>query len=64
MLIINYFEGIFELSKTEGCKNLKDVKDAITRLYNEAARYKIERDKFKYVLNGKLHGNVLFFDIS
>lgn len=64
VLIVNYLEGLLDLSKTESCKSLKDIKDAITRLYDEASQYKIERDKFKYVLNGKLHGNVLFFDVN
>lgn len=61
-LVINYFEQKLDLEKTESYKNIKDLKDAIERLYKKARTFNIVKDKYKYILTGKIHGNVLFFD--
>ena len=62
-VIINYYEEKLNLQKTLIYKTLNDVKIAIQNLYKAVNKLELNKATYKYVLSGKLHGHVLFFDI-
>lgn len=41
-----------------------NIEESIEKLYQKAASIKIEHMQYKYILSGKIYGNVLFFDTN
>lgn len=61
---INYIQSLLNLETTQNITDIEITKQEISKLYEYCKTLTIQQPIYKYILSGKLHGNVLFFDIK
>ena len=61
---INFLQDLLGLELMTNISDIEEIKIEITKLYKHCQTLTITKDKYKSILSGRLHGNVLFFDIN
>ena len=64
MNITDILCDLLRIQQEDNAKCISDIVAIVQKIYNAIKSIKIEPAKFKYILSGKLHGNVLFYDIE
>lgn len=63
-IIANFKNVLNIIDTTTNYEDITNIIKILKKLYTEAKKLKIYKNKYKYILSGKIYGNILFFDIN